>query len=66
MNRIVLAALLLATSVVSARAQPVTLQIIEGVALRLPERTEVYRERHAIGALSHRIEYRAPDGFSVA
>jgi hypothetical protein len=66
MNRVVLAALLLATSVVSARAQPVSPQIIEGVALELSGRSEVYRERHAIGALSHHIEYRAPDGTLIA
>jgi hypothetical protein len=66
MNRVMLAALLLATAVVSARAQPVTTQIVEGIALRLPGRSELYRERHEIGALSHRIEYRAPDGTLIA
>lgn len=66
MNRVVVPALLWAVTSVAAWAQPVTPQIIEGVALRLPERTEVYRERHAIGALSHRIEYRAPDGTLIA
>lgn len=39
---------------------------IEGVALRLPARTEAYREHHAIGPHSHTIEYRAPDGSLIA
>ena len=66
MKHLVFAALACATTMVSAWAQPVAPEIIEGVALRLPERTEVYRERHEIGTLGHRIEYRAPDGTLIA
>ena len=66
MKHLVLAALACAATLVSAWAQPVAPETFEGVALRLPERTEVYRERHEIGALSHRIEYRAPDGTLIA
>ena len=66
MKHLVHAALVCAAMVASASAQPVAPEIVEGVALRLPERSEAYRERHEIGALSHRIEYRAPDGTLIA
>ncbi|MBP9034993.1 MAG: hypothetical protein KBG29_13920 [Pseudomonadales bacterium] len=66
MKHLVHAALVCAAMVATASAQPVAPEIVEGVALRLPERSEVYRERHEIGALSHRIEYRAPDGTLIA
>jgi len=39
---------------------------IEGIALRLPERIEAYRELHSISALSHSISYSAPDGTPIA
>jgi hypothetical protein len=41
-------------------------ELIEGVALRLPERIEAYRELHRITPLSHSISYRAPDGTPIA
>jgi hypothetical protein len=41
-------------------------QHIEGVALRLPERSEAYREYHRSGALWQHVEYRAPDGSLIA
>ena len=65
MNRL-LAALLLVATVAGARAQPVAPQAVEGIALALPGRGEAYVERHAIGALDHRIDYRAPDGTPIA
>lgn len=43
-----------------------TTEIIEGVALRLPERTEAYHETHEISPLEHRISYRDPDGALLA
>jgi len=66
MNRVVFGALLWAATAVAAWAQPAEPETIEGVALRLPGRIEVYRERHEIGALSHRIQYHAPDGTLIA
>jgi hypothetical protein len=60
-----LAALLLAASAaVCADDGPVAR--LEGVAVSLPERREVYRELHEIAAFAHRIEYRAPDGTLIA
>jgi len=66
MNRLLPAALLLVATVAGVRAQPVAPHVVEGVALKLPGRSEAYVERHTIGALEHRIEYRAPDGTPIA
>lgn len=41
-------------------------QYIEGTALRLPERSVAYHERHRIEGERHRIDYRAPDGNAIA
>ena len=66
MKHLVFAVLACAAPMAAAWAQPVAPEIIEGVALQLPGRAEVYRERHEIGTLGHRIEYRAPDGTLIA
>lgn len=41
-------------------------EIVEGIALRLPERTEVYHETHEISAKEHRISYLSPKGALLA
>ncbi len=43
-----------------------SLERIEGVALRLPEQIEVYREHHTSDVHSQHIEYRTPDGRLIA
>lgn len=47
---------------VTAKADAGVNESIEGVALRLPERTEVYRERHEIAGNEHQVHYRRGDG----
>ena len=44
----------------------VSLESIVGVALRLPEQTEAYREHHASDTHWQRIEYRTPEGTLIA
>ena len=51
MKHLVFAVLACAAPMAAAWAQPVAPEVIEGVALRLPGRAEVYRERHEIGTL---------------
>ena len=40
--------------------------LLEGVARRLPDREVVYLETHRLSALSHRVDYRLPDGRLIA
>jgi hypothetical protein len=61
-----LAALLVSASAPAICAGDAHLARLEGVAVSLPERREVYRELHEIAAFAHRIEYRAPDGTLIA
>jgi hypothetical protein len=41
-------------------------EVVEGIALRLPERTEIYHETHEISALHHRISYSDLNGVLLA
>lgn len=58
--------LLLALPLAAGQAEAQPLERIEGTAVELPARRELYRELHEIGPLAHRIEYRSPDGTLIA
>jgi len=63
-----LGALLLALTVPldASGTVPAGPEYIEGVARAPEDGRELYRERHAIGALDHEIDYLAPDGRRIA
>jgi hypothetical protein len=58
--------LLVAGCLAAATAGAHATERIEGTALRLPERTPVYREVHLRDALHHRVDYHSASGELIA